>query len=154
MVNVPTFVDGPADPVTGFRGNGDQLYACYTHAFEAAKSGTNLSMRRPFHSPLPPLVAAGGGFNAPTLPSSIAFSFMGPSHGWDVQEAANIAISAIRDSFWGPIVPGTGGLISNDMNSNRRSFQTVSICGTFVVGNNPRAPSHLAQSRALDAAFR
>jgi hypothetical protein len=156
MVNVPTFVNGPADPVTGFRGNGGQLYQCYIRAFEAARENANYNVPASVRGNLPPVVTAGGGLNAAALPRSIAFSFMGPSHGWGVQEAGNIAMKAIRDSFWTqpPGVPLAAGLSLPAINFNRLRFNTVSICGTFVVGDNPDTPLHRAQKRALRAAFR
>jgi hypothetical protein len=81
MVNVPTFVSGSADPVTGFRGNGGQLYQCYTRAFEAARRNANCNVPASVSGNLPLLVAAGGGLNAAALLRSITFSFLGPSRG-------------------------------------------------------------------------
>jgi hypothetical protein len=81
MVNVPTFVNGPADPVTGFRGNGGQLYQRDTLAFEAARGNANYNVPASVSRNLPLVIAAGGGLNAAALLRSIAFSFMGPSHG-------------------------------------------------------------------------
>jgi hypothetical protein len=81
MANVPTFVNGPADLVTGFRGNGGQLYQRDTLALEAARGNANYNVPASFSGNLPPVVAAGGGLNAAALLRSITFSFMGPSRG-------------------------------------------------------------------------
>jgi len=107
-------------------------------------------------------VLQGAGLAGAPLPT-IAFSFMGPSHGWNVQEAANIAMLAIRDSFWTQPIGGAYGYHGGNsflrVLANRAAFTEISICGTFEKALRERTfiqpnPKYTHHRQALQAAFK
>jgi len=138
FVNVPDFVPGPAAGGGRFRGNGDQLYRCYTNAFNEARSNANTN--------IPAALLASLNNPMPPLPAHIAFSFMGPSNGWDIQDAALIAMFAISDSF---IASPRSTVIAADRAANVAQFTRVTILASHYDKQKP-----LEQRTALRAAFR
>jgi hypothetical protein len=141
FVNVPKFVNGPM--ANGFRGNGAQLYQCYISAFEAALAPYPASYAVP-----PAAIAAGG----VALPTTLAISFMGPAQGWSVQDAALIAMTAIRDATQRPpggVYPGGTTLNLATVLAIQMRFTNIHICANYEQTHNP-----IAQSNALQRAFK
>ena len=141
FVNVPKFVNGPM--ANGFRGNGAQLYQCYISAFEAALAPYPASYA------LPPAAIAAGGV---ALPTTLAISFMGPAQGWNVQDAALIAMTAIRDATQRPpggVYPGGTTLNLATVLAIQMRFTNIHICANYEQTHNP-----IAQSNALQRAFK
>jgi hypothetical protein len=153
MVHVPIFVDGPV--ANGWRGNGSQLYQCYIQAFVAAHADRTNGILPDLVNTLPDEANRSGGMDAANLPRTIAFSFVGPSYGWDPQEAANIAICALYDAFWYTPAPAAvanwniNGLTQAVIDNNRDRFTEVAICAKY-------SPSAVAAtySAALLAAYK
>ncbi len=153
MADVPPFVDGPV-VTEGWRGNGRQLYRAYIQAFIAAYATPNTGIPFAMLNNLPPANIVNNAGGLATLPTSIAFSFMGPAEGYPLQMAANIAVCAIYDAFWHP--PGNlasywGGLDGTRVVLNRDRFTQVSLCAS---SQKPGGYTSRAQVKALQAAYR
>ena len=149
MAHVPDF-DANNPGSHGWTGNGFDLYRCYVDAFRTALQSPTLNLPATVLGNLPPAALAPGGFGATSYPATIAFSFMGPSHGWDIQYAAVIAMTAIRDCTIGP----PSGIFPAILNppllaSFQQQVTSVHICATYAARFNPRA-----QWKALDRAFK
>ena len=133
----------------GWRGNGYQLYECYIKAFISA-------LADPFVG-LPADVAAAlllgaHAINGTVFPSELAFSFMGPAQGWNTNEAALIAMTAIRDATIGPpngAFPANSALTAYWVGQIQAQFTSIRICATHAESHQPGV-----QYRALRRAFK
>ena len=154
MVHVPDFVPGPVN-AQSWSGNSLQLYNCYINAFIAATDGVMTNIPAAVSGSFPAgFVGLPGGaatLAAAPLPATIAFSFMGPSHGWDNTEAAWIAMEAIQDASQGR----PGGFIAGSpltqaiVNRVRARITRITLCLSYSPPSGTRA-----QTRGLNRAWR